>query len=429
MPGGKVIGSIVLEEKISSGASGELYLGRQPGLERTVALRKLPRDLLTSPGISERFQREARLGAQVLHPNLVQVFDLFSHRGDHYLVMEHVDGATLRAVLERTGRLPSRLVIQIALELARGLAELHRRGIVHCDLCPENVVVSRWGEIKLSGLGWAQQVGEAEPPSPPPPTPYTAPELQQGGGIDPQTDVFSLGALLHELLLGRAPAETRRPVISARPQLAWLIRRCLREEPSRRPDLAAIRRTLERSLPRAEPDSRIEIAAWFWDVRMLRQPASELPEEEPAPESTSSPRRFWTPRRVLPAAAAAGGILLAAVLSQLGGSSDKDRAGTAETLPPVAAVKPPSPEPTEAPPAPLDAEPAKVAFIAYPWAEIQVDERPPFLTPRAEPVELAPGPHELVFRHPRYGEVHQTLVIGSGEARVVRHIFEGSKPP
>ena len=121
MPAGSVIGSIVVEEKLSSGATGEHYLGRQPALERTVALHKLPRNLSASPGVIERFQREARLGAQVLHPNLVQVFDLFSHRGDHYLVREHVEGAELSAVLERSGRLPARIVVRIVLELARAL--------------------------------------------------------------------------------------------------------------------------------------------------------------------------------------------------------------------------------------------------------------------------------------------------------------------
>lgn len=421
MPAGSVIGSIVVEEKLSSGADGDHYLGRQPALERTVALRRLPRDLIASPGVIERFQREARLGAQVLHPNLVQVFDLFSHRGDHYLVREHVEGAELSTVLESSGRLPARIVVRIVLEVARALGELHRRGIVHCDVCPENVLISRWGEIKLTGLGRAQQVGEAEPPSPPPLTPYSAPELREGGGADPQVDVFSLGALLHVLLLGRAPGHPGGPVLAAHPQLAWLIRRCLRQQPTRRPDLPSVRRWLERALPRAAEDSRMEIAAWFWDVRMLRPSVPELPEELPVAESPPVARGL--PRWALPAAAA-GGILLAVLLAQLGGSDDEQQvAALARPLPEVAALKP-----AEELPAVLAGEPGRVAFVAHPWAEIQIDEQAPFLTPRAAPIELAPGPHQLVFRHPRYGEVRESIVIRPGEQRLVRHVFAGAQP-
>ncbi len=419
MPAGSVIGSIVIEEKISSGASGEHYLGRQPALERTVDLHKLPRDLSASPGAIERFRREARLAAQVLHPNLLQVFDLFSHRGDHYMVREHVDGAELDAVLERAGRLPSRIAVRIVLELARGLAELHRRGIVHCDLCPENVRVSRWGEIKLTGLGRGQQVGEAEPPSPSSPTPYSAPELRQGGGVDPQADVFSLGVLLHVLLLGRLPADQSGRLLGAHPQLAWLIRRCLREEPARRPQLGEVRHSLERALPRDTEDTRMEIAAWFWDVRMLRPPVPELPEAEakPVPETQQAARGL--PRWIIPAAAVLGGLLLAAVGVQLGGPADEEQAADpSRSLPEVAAVKP-----AQEPAAVVAGEPAQVAFVAHPWAEIQIDEQPPFLTPRAAPIELSPGRHELVFRHPRYGEVRKSLDIRPGERRLVRHVF------
>ncbi|MCZ6714074.1 MAG: protein kinase, partial [Deltaproteobacteria bacterium] len=328
-------------------------------------------------------------------------------------------GAELSAVLERSGRLPARIVVRIVLELARALGELHRRGIVHCNVCPENVLVSRWGEIKLTGLGHAQQVGEAEPPSPAPTTPYSAPELREGGGADPQVDVFSLGVLLHVLLLGSEPGHSGGPVLAAHPQLAWLIRRCLRQEPTRRPDLLSVRRRLERALP--TEDSRMEIAAWFWDVRMLRPSLPELPEQ--LPTAASPPVTRGLPRWALPAAAA-GGLLLAVLLTQLGGSNDVPQAtAPARPLPEVAAV-----EPAEELPAVLAGEPGLVAFVAYPWAEIQIDEQAPFLTPRAAPIELAPGSHQLLFRHPRYGEVRESIVIRPGEQRLVRHVFAGAQP-
>ena len=165
----------------------------------------------------------------------------------------------------------------------------------------------------------------------------------------------------------------------------------------------------------------MEIAAWFWDVRMQRPSIPELPEEPPPAESPSVARGL--PRWGLPLAAA-GGIGLAVLLVQLGGSDDEQRAAApARPLPEVAAVKP-----AEEPPAVLADEPGQLVFVAHPWAEIQIDEQAPFLTPRAAPIELAPGPHQLVFRHPRYGEVRESIVVRPGEQRLVRHVFAGAQP-
>jgi hypothetical protein len=163
---------------------------------------------------------------------------------------------------------------------------------------------------------------------------------------------------------------------------------------------------------RAAADARVKIASWYQDVRMLRTETPELPEAEPL-RSPLLARILRRPRLALPAAAAAGLVLLA-LLIRLGGSSEEmtGPVKAEESLPPVSAVKP------------ATLQPAQVAFVAHPWAEIQVDDLPPFLTPRAEPVELSPGRHELVFRHPRYGEVRQSLVIQPGERRMVRHIFK-----
>jgi len=428
LPSGTAIGSIVIEEKISSGVAGELYLGRQPGLERSVVLRKLTRDLLGSPALLERFRREARLAAQVIHPNVLQVFDFFAHRGDHYLVMEHVDGADLRSVLERGGRVPPRIASRIALEVARGLTELHRRGILHCNLRPENVLVSRLGEVKLAGLGHSRQLGEASPPSPLSPSPYTAPELNQGESVEPEVDVFSLGALLNELVSGTPPSEggTLRPGMPSR--LAWLIRSCLSPDPARRPALPTLARVLERSLGRAAKDSRMAIASWFWEVRMQHVRPDEELEEEPAAlaaEPQARPR-IQLRRLALPAAGLAAALLLLVLLTQLGGEGAPEREATPiEGLPPVAAAKAAPPElPTR-----VASERASVTFVAYPWAVIQVDDLPAFLTPRAEPIELAPGSHELVFRHPRYGKARQTLEVRPGEQRVVRHLFKKPGAP
>jgi serine/threonine protein kinase len=435
MRDGKTIGSIVIEEKISTGESGETYLGRQPGLERAVVLRKLRRDLLGSPSVVERFRREARLSARVQHPSVVQVFDFFADRGDHYLVLEHVDGPTLRAILESTGKLPSDIAIRVALELARGLEEIQRRGIIHSDVRPENVQVSRWGEVKLTGFASAREVGELEPPEPIEITAYTAPELRLGSEIDRQADVYSLGAVVCELLSGRPPDGGLVATAATRPLLARTLRRALQESPKSRPSLGALRRSLERCVGRGEEDSRIEIAAWMWEIRMLRPKEPALREAEPAaePPADATPaferwKSFARDKRILPVATAAAVIValgLAFGLAEL-------RSTPRDPLPEVGSPAVSAPPPTKLrreeikPAAPV--KPALVSFVVVPWAEIQVGKASPFLTPRAAPVELAPGKHEVSFRHPKYGEVHRKFVVRPGERRVVRHAFERINP-
>jgi hypothetical protein len=170
------------------------------------------------------------------------------------------------------------------------------------------------------------------------------------------------------------------------------------------------------------------IATWFWEVRMQHVRPDEELEEEPAAlaaEPQARPR-IQLRRLALPAVGLAAALLLLVLLTQLGGESAPERKATPiEGLPPVAAAKAAPPEPFTR----LAGERASVTFVAYPWAVIQVDDLPAFLTPRAKPIELAPGSHELVFRHPRYGMARQTLKVRPGEQRVVRHLFKKPGAP
>ena len=203
-PGGSTIGSIRIEHTLSSGANGILLVGLQPALERRVAIRRLPGDLLEDQGLVERFRREARLGARVHHPNVVAVLDSFAYRGDHYLILEYVDGPKLGDVVTQAGHAPPAVAVSLGLEIARGLRELHSRGIIHTNLTSERVLLSRWGIPKIRGLGRAREGGED--PRPLPSGPYTAPELSRGEPGDVRSDVYSLGAILYEVLTGEPPS-------------------------------------------------------------------------------------------------------------------------------------------------------------------------------------------------------------------------------
>src|SRR5262245_7233174 len=119
---------------------GVVYLARQPALERLVVLKKIRRELLIDPSMLGRFQREARAAAAVHHHNVVAVYDCFEARGDHYIAQELVRGADLRSILAKLGRLDPAVAAHVALEIARGLEEIHASGIVHRDLKPANVL-------------------------------------------------------------------------------------------------------------------------------------------------------------------------------------------------------------------------------------------------------------------------------------------------
>lgn len=422
-PGGEPVGSIVLEEKLSSGASGDVYLGRQPGLGRSVLVRRLRRDLLGSAPLADRFEREARLAARLQHPNVVQIHDFFSHAGHHYLVLEHVDGCDLRSILERVGRLPGPMAARIARELLSALGEIHSRRVVHADVRPEQIQISRWGETKLSGFAFAREIWE-EGPSPDP-SPYTAPELGGSGPAGPAADVYSAGVLLRELLTGQA-RPPGGPRIEDR-RLRRLVRLCMQRDPGRRPSVERALRLLDQQLGRVAPsEARAEIAAWLWEVGIFR-PRQEGPPAATVLGIASRARRKLPipPRRVVAAlGACAGALALAVVGSTLTRSerrAEQPQVGTeasAET-PPVAAALPTSASPA----------PARIAFVVYPWAEVRVDEGDPFLTPRAAPVELAPGEHQVVFRHPRFGEARRSLILKPGQRAVVRHVYAEAELP
>ena len=425
--GSGTVGSIQIRERI--GSSG-LFLAEQLGLKRRVAVRKLRRDLLANASLVARLEHEARLAARVTHPNIVAVFDFFSQRGDQYLVMEHIDGPSLRAVLNRVERIPVRLTALLLLQVVHGVAALHAQGIVHSDLSPKNILLSRWGDVKLCGLGAAREAargaareatGEHQPEAEP--TAYSPPDRgtpQQSG------DVYAVGAILAEMLTGSPGIDAlqllrgRRGLPRSRhPGLTRLIRRCLDPQPQRRPSISKLRRRLSRSARNASSDeARAEIAAWLWE--------GSHGDGEGALESegSSSPAKPERQRALLVATASAlvlGGVTLLTLgvwpraeprPSVDAGVVVEQSSGLFSDLDTV-----------------VQSQSAAVRFAIYPWAEVSVGGETPFLTPRARPLRLAPGRHVFALRHPRYGESLHTLDLEPGEERVVRHVFPAAGLP
>ena len=162
----------------------------------------------------QRFLREARTAAAIHHPNVVCVYDCFTWRGEPYIACEYVDGLDAASALAKAGGFPPRIAALIALEVARGLEELHARGLVHRDLKPDNVLLGRAGEVKIADFGIAHDPKEPSltrsgvslgTPA------YMSPEQIRGERVDFRADLFALGAVLYELLSGTTPFAPPHP--------------------------------------------------------------------------------------------------------------------------------------------------------------------------------------------------------------------------
>jgi serine/threonine protein kinase/tetratricopeptide (TPR) repeat protein len=215
------IGRYHVRRLLGRGGMGLVYLAHDPELDRLVAL-KVPK--LASPGAEERFLREARAAAAVIHPNLCPVFDVGRADGVLYLAMAFIPGPTLTSLLRNEGPLSPQRAAALAAGVADGMAEAHRRGIIHRDLKPGNVLLNRHGEPVVTDFGLARRGPGAEPGYDPDETSYFDPRLTRAGAVmgtpaymppeqargdhdqvGPHSDVYALGAILYELLTGRPP--------------------------------------------------------------------------------------------------------------------------------------------------------------------------------------------------------------------------------
>ena len=200
---------------LGAGGMGEVYVARDPSLGRTVAIKVLPQRYSSDRESLLRFTREAHSASALNHPNIVTIHEVGTDSGTPYIVMEHIEGTDLRTLL-RSGPPPNRRTLNIAAQIADGLAAAHEKGIVHRDLKPENVMVTKDGYVKILDFGLAKLIAPAEEdadtvhwemPATNPGTivgtvGYMSPEQAHGRPLDFRSDQFSLGAILYELATG-----------------------------------------------------------------------------------------------------------------------------------------------------------------------------------------------------------------------------------
>ena len=202
---GETIGEIYrIEDRIGQGGFGEVYRARDERLQRIVAIKILSQPSTVEAEPAGRFLREAVTAAQITHPNVVHVYDVRTDpgRGLHYLVMEHVDGRDLGERVEADGPLDEGEVATIGLQIARGLAAAHERGIIHRDIKPSNVMEARDGSVKIMDFGLARvlQVDHATKTQTAGSVAYMPPEQFEGKTVDQRADIYALGATMYFLL-------------------------------------------------------------------------------------------------------------------------------------------------------------------------------------------------------------------------------------
>jgi eukaryotic-like serine/threonine-protein kinase len=349
---GKLLdGKYRLDAFLSQGGMGAVYKATHVMLDKRVAVKLIKPELVTSPEVVRRFQREARAASNLNHPNIVAVYDLGqADDGTLYIAMEYIDGPSLKDVIRRTGPMPVARITAILRQVAGALALAHAHNIIHRDLKPHNVMLARGAagqEIpKLLDFGIAKtfeeggtqltQTGFALG------TPqYMAPEQAQGQEVTAQSDLYSLGVMLYEMLVGEVPFDApttaailikqlteepqppsrRKPEAKVSPALEAIAMRCLAKEPAQR--FASAEAFVE-ALAGADRDTRTAADA---PTRVFAAPAAPPPAPVPGRDATT-----------------AGGPVAAAVPSQAapGGAA-------ATTMGAPAAASPPIPPPAPAP--------------------------------------------------------------------------------
>ncbi len=211
---GTTLGKYQVMERLGRGGMADVYRAYQPGLDRYVAIKVMHGHLTEDPSFITRFKREAQSVAGLRHPNIVQVIDFDVQDDEYYMVMEYVQGQTLKALLQQQGALPVAQALDIAIRLADALAYAHSQGMIHRDIKPANILFSKDNTPILADFGIARLMdlsgltaGSAVIGTPA----YISPEAGRGEKVDERADIYGLGIVLYEMLTGKVPYDADTP--------------------------------------------------------------------------------------------------------------------------------------------------------------------------------------------------------------------------
>jgi serine/threonine-protein kinase len=416
-----------LLEELGSGALSTVYKAVEEPLGRAVALKVLKNTIAPDSPFAGQLEREAQVLATLCHPNIGQLYAFSKGGAGMHLVLEFVDGFSLAAIAKKRPILPPDAVAVIGAAVARGLAHAHERGVVHRDVKPANVLVSRRGEVKVFDFGIAQRAARADEPVPLTPrietinafgTPaYMAPEQILGEGVDARSDLFSLGVVLYQLLCGARPFERG-------------------DEPEGRPAAHRIRRDPPIPLHRRAPDVPVALE------RIVMKAIQKLPSDRFASaEAMAEPLEEIVAARskargsaVLVQALEGAGLVSGAEAADGAAPVRRKRAsarmaviglallGAAGVTGGAVLQATAHREGDAAGARPLELLPAAAGYLrvlATPWAEVWIDGQRVDVTPFARPIALPEGTHYVTLVHPSAPIEKRTVAIVRGETRTI----------
>lgn len=360
---GREIGGYRVEGKLGAGGMGVVYRARQMALDRTVALKFLKAEGDAAPDFIERFKREAQAAARLNHANVIQVYDA-GHEGETlFFSMEFVEGETLSSVLDRQGRIPAARALRIMREVAKALAYAHGHGVIHRDIKPDNILITKDGQVKLADLGLAKvkDVGDAHKSltisGEVMGTPYyMSPEqTKDTRSVDARSDVYSLGATFYRMVTGEPPFPGESPF----EVMAKIQKGPVPNASERFPDVPWVYGQLIARMMATDPADRFQSASEFLtDSESVERGSTVRTARAGVPARPAGA----TPQTLL-LAAALGGVALAAAGFAVGRASAPrpapSRAQAAEPIPAPAPDPEPLPSAPEEPPAAPPLDPAE----------------------------------------------------------------------
>lgn len=475
------LGRYEIIEQLGQGAMGVVYKARDPLIDRTVAIKALDLDLSRAEAevFERRFYREARSAGRLNHSNIVTIHDVGKSEAVAYIAMEFLQGQSLREILDSGVVLPLERIVDIVAQVADGLAFAHDNGIVHRDIKPPNIMVLDSGLVKITDFGIAllptgsrTQTGTVFG-SPK----YMAPEQIVGNPVDGRADIFSLGAVLYEMLTGFPPffggelnavlyqvinempvaPSSRNPSIA--PAFDYIVAKTMAKHPDDRyPNAQAmaadLRHFRELELPSAvqQPSRTLERRAICRRKGEI-SPAGGEAIATAAPGRTLADSPFPHRRELLVYGIPAALLALLVGWSMLSKRAQKPLpvAKAVETAAPTpapiatspgasVAPLPASPVASSGPPAPTSASkpvppaatPAPIAatrmalltFAVTPWGELYVDGKKRGVAPPLTELKLAPGRHIIEIRNTTFKPYTQALQLEAGSHLKIRHKFQ-----
>ena len=260
--------------KIGAGGMADVYKGRDCMLNRYVAIKVLKKEYREDENFVRKFRSEAQAAAGLQNPNIVNVYDVGEDRGLYYMVMELVEGITLKEYIQKKGRLSNKEVLSISIQMCTGIEAAHKHEIIHRDIKPQNIIISKEGKVKVTDFGIAKAVSShTVTSSAMGSVHYVSPEQARGGFCDAKSDIYSVGITMYEMATGKVPfdgdstvavamkhlQETMTPpseiVPSVSPALEKIILKCTQKSPERRyQNISLLIQDLKRAL--VDPDGR-----------------------------------------------------------------------------------------------------------------------------------------------------------------------------